>query len=192
MTDNFILAFYKSPRTVFTVAEISLMFPDISSVNLKRRLSYAGNTGKLVRLKKGIYAKDNFNKYELANKLYTPSYISLETVLFKEGVVFQPVETVYAVSYLTREIGVGDINIVYRKIKEAVLYNDESVMDMGNYHQASLERAFLDAIFIYKNRHFDNLKPVNWDKAGKLLKIYHSGSLKRRFEEYFRIYKENV
>jgi len=55
---------------------------------------------------------------------------------------------------------------------------------------ASCERAFLDCVFLYKNYHFDNLKPLNWEKIKKLAPIYESKSLKKRIEEYYQIYKK--
>ena len=80
---------YQRLQTIFTFKEISLMFKDLSYQSLKDRLSYAVRAKKILRLRKGVYAKMDFNFYELANKLYTSSYISLETGLKKEGIIFQ-------------------------------------------------------------------------------------------------------
>jgi hypothetical protein len=45
---------------------------------------------KLIRLRCGFYEKDNnYNYFELATHIYTPSYISLETVLTRKGINFQ-------------------------------------------------------------------------------------------------------
>jgi len=73
---------------------------------------------------KGIYAKDkNYDRLELANRIYTPSYISLETVLSREGIVFQHYEQIFLVSYLTREIICDGQKYVFRKIKDTILTN---------------------------------------------------------------------
>ena len=77
MAKDFVLELYQKPQTVFTTKEISLIFPEIAYQNLKSRLHYAVSVGKLQKLRKGIYAKKDFNFLELANKIYTPSYISL-------------------------------------------------------------------------------------------------------------------
>lgn len=190
MNTDFILELYQKPLTVFTLKEISLLFPKISYQSLKDRLSYAVSKKKLLRLKKGIYSKIKFEPLELANKIYTPSYISLETVLQKEGVIFQNYLTIFVASYLTRKINVFDYQIQYRKIKNEILFNKEGIEELNGYFIASKERAFLDAIFLYKNYHFDNLKTINWEKVFQLIKIYRSKVLEKRVKEYYQLFKK--
>ncbi|MFW6160339.1 MAG: hypothetical protein ACOC57_04270 [Acidobacteriota bacterium] len=87
---------------------------------LKRRINYYVKNKELYSIRKGIYAKDrNYDRLELANKIYTPSYISLETVLSREGIVFQHYDQIFVVSYLTREITCDGQRYVFRKIKDA-------------------------------------------------------------------------
>lgn len=191
MNKNLILEIYKKPQTIFSLKEISLMFPEFAYKNLKSKLSYFVSTGKLKRVRKGIYAKENFNSLELANKIYTPSYISLETVLEKEGIVFQKYETIFVSSYLTRRIKVEDQEIFYRKIKDEVLLNSLGVKEENSYFIASKERAFLDAVFIYKDYHFDNLRPLDWEKIKEIEKIYSSKTLVKRVIQYYKIYRKD-
>ena len=56
---------------------------------------------------------------------------------------------------------------------------------------ATLERAFLDAVYLYKNYHFDNLGTIDWEKVAELKKIYKSKAFEKRVEEYYMIYKED-
>lgn len=191
MDKDLILKLYSRPETVFTIDEISQLFPDISYESLRDRLYYFTKTGKLKRLHQGIYAKKDYNLLELANKLYKPSYISLETVLAKKGVVFQYYKTIFAVSYLTRSVKLDDIKIQYRQIKGEILTNPQGVECQKGYFIATLERAFLDAVYIYKNYHFDNLGVIDWDKVAELKDSYGSKAFKKRVEEYFKLYKED-
>ncbi len=191
MNNNVILKLYSKPETVFTLSEISQLFPDIVYESIRDRLYYFAKVGKLKRLHQGIYAKVDYNPFELANKLYKPSYISLETVLSTENVVFQYYETIFAVSYLTRTVTVNDISIQYRQIKGDILTNTEGIEQKNGYFIATLERAFLDAVYIYKNYHFDNLGAINWGKVESLKKIYKSKAFEKRVEEYYKDYKEN-
>lgn len=186
MKKDIILDVFKSDQTVFTAKELSLMYPDISQKDLFRRLSYYVKKGKINRPRKGIYAKDKFNHLELANKIYTPSYISLETVLREHGLIFQESTVITAVSYLTREITCGGIKISYRKIKDEVLVDKTGIVKENNYFSAGRERAFLDAVFIYKDYHFDNLSGLDWDKVKKIIKIYHSKALRNRVRDYYK------
>lgn len=190
MNNDIILTLYSKPQTVFTLDEISLYFPKVSYENLRSRIRYFANVGKLKRLQHGVYAKNGYNAFELANKLYTPSYISLETVLAIRGVVFQYYERIFAVSYLTREVEVGDIRIQYRRMRKDILTNMEGIEEKDSYFIASLERAFLDAVFIYKDYHFDNLGSLNWEKVFELVPIYHSKALNKRVKSYYKDYQE--
>ncbi len=191
MNDDLILKIYSQPHSVFTLGELSLLFRNIPYHNLRRRLHYFTEVGKIKRLHQGIYAKEDYSTYELANKIYKPSYISLETVLAKGGAVFQYYERIFAVSYLTREIEVGDITIQYRQIKKDVLANMKGIEEKDGYFIATLERAFLDAVFIYKNYHFDNLGSLNWDKVFELVSKYHSKTFEKRVKSYYKDYQED-
>ena len=190
MNDDILLQLYSRPESVFTLNEISQLFPNISYENLRDRLYYFTKTGKLQRPRQGIYAKNAFNLSELANKVYTPSYISLETVLANESVVFQHYETIFAVSYLTRTIKIGTATIQYRQIKGDILTNMRGIEQNKGYFIASKERAFLDAIYIYKNYHFDNLGNINWETIDALKKIYKSSVFQKRIAGYYALYRE--
>jgi hypothetical protein len=117
--------------------------------------------------------------------------VSLETVLQKAGVTFQYYESIFAVSYLTRTIEVSGHTIEYKRIRNDILLNKQGIEEQGNVVTASLERAFLDAVFLYKDYHFDNLNPLNWDKVMELKNIYDSLVLNKRVAEYYQIYKQN-
>lgn len=191
MNKNFILEIYKKPQTIFSLKEISLLFPQLAYKSLKSKLSYFVSVGKLKRIRRGIYAKENFNLLELANKIYTPSYISLETVLEQEGIIFQKYQTIFVASYLSRRIKVGEQEIFYRKIKNEILLNNLGIEEKNFYSIAGKERAFLDAIFLYKDYHFDNLRPLDWEKVREIEKIYSSKILVKRVNQYYKIYKKD-
>lgn len=191
MKNNIILSLYKKSQTVFTLQEIALLFPEIPYGNLKKRMSYFAKSGSIKRLRRGVYAKDQFDVLELANKLYAPSYISLETVLQKAGVTFQYYESIFAITYVSRTIEVSGHTMVYRRMRRDVLLNKQGIEEQGNVVIASPERAFLDAVYLYKNYHFDNLSSLNWDKVTELKDLYGNRKLLKRVEDYYQIYKED-
>jgi len=191
--NDFILKLYSLPQTVFSTKEIALMFADVSYENIKARLNYYVKTGRLLSLSRGLYAKKDFNIYELATKIYTPSYISLETVLAEAGVVFQTYETIMVISYVDREVVLkNNIKIKYKRILERVLSDKTGVLEKNNYFVASIERAFLDILYLYKNYHFDNLSPINWTKVYEIAPIYKSKILFKRLDSYYKLAKDNV
>ncbi|MFV1917278.1 MAG: hypothetical protein ACC618_02260 [Patescibacteria group bacterium] len=167
-----ILTLYQSKRTVFTLNEIALITGELNRNNLKARLNYYVRKGLLRSVRKGIYVKKEYEPFELATKIYTPSYISLESVLEKEGVIFQHYSTIFVVSYLTRKISVDSLEIQYRKIKERVLLSSKGIINFKNYSIASPERAYLDAIYLYRNYHFDNPEVLDKKKINEIKPIY--------------------
>ncbi len=190
MKETGISTLLRSRQTVFTSREISLLWRETDPVKMARRIHHYVHTHKLIRLRRGIYAKsEDYDPFELAGKLYTPSYIGFETVLLKAGVIFQLYTTIFAASYLTREIKVAEQTIFYRKIKNDILTNSAGVEEKNGYAMASPERAFLDAVFNYKDYHFDNLRPLDWDKIHQLAPIYRSKALVKRVREYQELSK---
>lgn len=182
-----IFEIFRLKSTVLTFNEISLVLRETNLNLLKRRINHYVKTKKLYSPRKGIYAKDkNYDRFELATKIYTPSYISLETVLENEGVIFQHYKSIYAVSYLNREIKSDDNIFIYKKIKDIVLSNSKGIEKKENYFIATKERAFLDILYLYKDYYFDNLKSINWNDCFDIVKIYENKSLIKRLKEYYK------
>lgn len=186
MSDSLLLSLYKSTQTAFLVKELSLRFPDIAYKNLKARLHYLADTGKVRHIRRGVYVKDEYNPLELANKLYSPSYISFETVLAKAGMVFQHYDTIFIASYLSRKVRIDDNEFYYRKLADTVLLNPAGIEQTGTYAIATPERAFLDAVFLYKDYHFGNISSLNWEQVFAYVSIYDSKVLKTRIGKYYK------
>lgn len=189
--DSFLTAIYGSKQTVFTSREIALLIGEKSMDNLKSKLSYYARTGKLIRLRRGLFAKnEKYDKNELAVRIYTPAYVSFETVLGREGIVFQFYSSIFVASYLSREVSVGDQNIVYRKLKSDVLTNQKGLIDRGYYFEATKERAFLDRLYLFPDYYFDNLRGIDWDACRDIALIYKSKKLKKTLEKYQKEYAQ--
>ncbi len=180
---DFIFSLYESKATVFTVNEIALLLGSLNRDNLKAKINYYVKTGKLLNLRKGIYAKRDYNPLELAVKIYTPSYISLETVLEREGVIFQKYETIFAVSYLSRKIVVDNREIRYRRIREDILLDKDGVTLEGGYAIATKERAFLDVLYLYKDYYFDNTDILDKDIILNMASVYRSKTLNEKIKD---------
>ena len=159
----------RSDKTVFTVKDIALLWRDENIDAARVRLSYYVKKGNLLKIRHGIYVKDkNYNKLELATRIFTPSYVSFETVLAKEGLIFQYQTTVTVASYLSRDITVDGQIYSYRKIKDAVLTNSVGIEQTGNISIATKERAFLDTLYSNTDYHFDNINALDWEKLSQL------------------------
>lgn len=180
----------RSGNTVFNFKDICIIWGDTNRKALIAGVNYYVKTGSLYRIRRGIYAKDkNYDKFELAVKIYTPSYIGFETVLAKAGIIFQFYGQIFIASYLTREITADDQVYSYRKIKDSILTNHTGIEHQKNSTLASPERAFLDVLYLNKDYHFDNLSNLDWNKVFEILPIY--GSNKRMGEKVNQYYEED-
>ncbi|MBK9391141.1 MAG: hypothetical protein IPN68_13470 [Bacteroidetes bacterium] len=175
---DIVLALYKESRTVFRLKDIAILVGEESFQSLNKKLNYYVQTGKLENPRKGIYAKPGYNIEELACTIFSPSYISLEYVLQKAGIVFQYDSRITSVSYLSRDIDVGNQHFVFRKIKGSALVNTMGIIRQTNHiNIASPERAFLDLLYLEKDYYFDNLNTLDKDLIYRLLPLYQSRSL---------------
>ena len=182
--DNIILTIYKDIRTVFRLNDIAMLACETNFISLNKKLNYYVRTGKLQNPRKGIYTKPNYNPEELACTIYTPSYISLEYVLQKAGIVFQYDSRITAVSYLSRSTEVAGRSYLFRKIKGEILVNTNGIVRQDNHiNIATAERAFLDLLYLNKDYYFDNLNPLSKQLVYKLLPIYQSAALSVRVKK---------
>lgn len=182
----------RSKNTVFSTKDVALMWGEAGSGASRVRLNYYARTGKLFRVRRGLYAKDkNYDKYELAAKILRPSYVSFETVLGAAGITFQHYSQIFVASYVKRDMACDGQEYVFRKIKKGILINPAGIDQSGEYSIASKERAFLDTIYRSKDYHFDNLSPLDWDKVFEILPIYNSKRMSGKVREYHEHYKSN-
>jgi hypothetical protein len=184
--NNIILSIFNDVRTVFRLRDIALLVGEKNFESLNKKLNYYVRTGKLLNPRKGVYAKPNYSSEELACILYTPSYISLEYVLQKTGVLFQFDARITSISYLSRTIEVEDKTFIYRKIKGEIISNTRGISrQINQVNIATGERAFLDLLYLNKNYYFDNLNPLNKGKVFELLPYYRSKILTDRVKKLF-------
>lgn len=189
MSKSPILQLYKNQQTVFTAREVALIWQENNLDRLKNKIKYYLDKGDLIRLRRGVYAKKDYNMQEVAVKIYKPSYISFETVLAIEGIVFQYYETIFVASYLAREIILKTgSKIKYRKLKDEVLVNSAGVEKKDGVAIASKERAFLDVIYLNHDYYFDNLDDIDWDKCFELVEIYQSKKMEAVLKNYYKKY----
>ena len=189
--DNFLTIIYGSRQSVFTSLEIAILIGEKNVNKLKSKLAYYVKTGKLIRLRRGIFAKNQeYEKKELAVRIFTPAYVSFETVLTKEGVIFQYPESIFIASYLSRNLKIKDDRYVYRKLKNEILVNQKGLANKGTYFEASKERAFLDMLYLFGEYYFDNLRSIDWDLCFEIVDIYKSGALEKKLKNYQKKYAE--
>jgi predicted transcriptional regulator of viral defense system len=175
----------RSPKTIFSSKDVSLLWGEESDEVIKKRLNKYVKAGKLIRVRRGFYAKDkDYDRFELATRINTPSYISFETVLTREGINFQHYGNIFVASYINREIDIGGQKITFVRMKDYVLSNSTGIEHTSGIATASRERAFLDRVYVSKDYHFDNLRSLDWNKVMEILPIYNNKRLEKKIKEY--------
>ena len=168
--------------SIFTVKEFSKIFGIEHS---KAKLFLIRNSKKkdshILRLKRGIYAFsiNPPTKFEIANKLYQPSYISFETALSHYSII---PETVYTITSTTtkrsKEFNVQNSVFKYYKIKRKLFfgYQPRKIKDK-TILIAEKEKALLDYIYILslKKQPFIerlDLKKVDTERLGYFVQYF--------------------
>lgn len=178
------LALNLDKQTIFSFSDVAQITGKVPDQNLISAVSYYVRKGDLIRVAKGMYALNkNYSLWELGNKLRTPSYVSLYTVLREEGIVFQPYTSIFLVATRSQTLKVGDQVFKYRKIKNEILLNGLGVIIQNNAFTATPERALLDKIYLDGEEHFDNLSKIDWEQASNLNKEVYKN---KKIEKYIQ------
>ncbi len=184
---DIIRSIYNDKRTVFKLIDIAQITGETNFLSLNNKLNYYVRTGKLLNPRKGIYAKEIYDPLELSCRIYTPSYISLEYILQKSGIIFQYDPGITGVSYLCRNIRVNDLDFTYRKVKNDILLNTRGIIRQANHvNIATPERAFLDVIYLNSKYYFDNPGLLDKKIIRELLVIYQSETLAERVNKILK------
>ena len=155
--------------TVFSIRDIE---KTADGVFYRRRLNEWQQKGYIKKLVKGYYIfsnlkLDDWTLYEIANRIYSPSYVSLETALSYYGLIPESIYSVASVSTRkTKSFKTPVSTFNYRKIKSSIFfaYRIEKY-DNNIFKIASPEKAVLDLFYLMPNLKdpddFDSLRINN-------------------------------
>lgn len=190
--------------TIFSLGDIRRADPDFH----RRRLNEWQDKGYIKKIIKGYYVFSGLGLnekvlFEIANRIYSPSYVSFEMALSYYGLI---PESVYGItSACTRRTYRFKTNIaefIYRSIKPELFFGYSLVEYNSKYFKmASPEKAILD--FFYINKSIKNaddfaslrinkdifLKLIDEKRLYALLGKFKQKSLTRRVRLFCRFIK---
>ncbi|MFH1201402.1 MAG: hypothetical protein V1674_00730 [Candidatus Omnitrophota bacterium] len=151
---------------IFTSKDVVRLQPDKQAV--RNQINRWQAKGLLIQLKRGLYAFDeidrkvDLNLHFIANNLYAPSYISLESALNFYGLI--PEKAVDLTSVTTKKTAIFKNKLgvfIYQHIKPNALRGFRQVKDNSGYtfFIAEPEKAIVD--FFYLN--LSRFKPKDRD-----------------------------
>lgn len=146
---DFLGRFRKTPA--FSVREVEQLYPGFERENL---LNWQ-KRGQIVRIRNGWYSvagriATEEHLYWVANKIYSPSYVSLETALAYYGWIPEAVFTVTSIS--TRKTQIFDTPVGhfrYSSVKPSLFFGYRLLMPEGfGTKIAEPEKALLDFLYL--------------------------------------------
>lgn len=165
-------------KTVFTVQTLKQILDLSDDYTIRNALHRYSKQWFLKNLYYGVWWLPHYDKYELANMLKTPSYISLETVLYTHWVIFQYyADTIFCISTRKDTKVIENTTYEYCKIHNDILYNPAWLIRQQNYLIASVERAICDRLYVTPDYYFDNLRNIHRPKVYEIAQIYNNKRL---------------
>lgn len=172
---------------VFTLNDIRMLDPDFREPTLNDWL----NNGWIKRIRRFWYADSSFNPqgndyYFIANKIYSPSYISLESALSHYG--FIPETTLQITSVSTRKTNLFDTKygvFSYQSIKNNLYFGYEVIENNDRpFTLATPEKAILDYLYLHSEiSTIDDLEGLRFNTE-----IINSTIDKERFNAYLNLF----
>lgn len=163
---------------IFTYLDVLKLFSDEKPSLIKTQLGRFTKKKYISNIKRGWYYFDpqKIDELRLANLLYQPSYVSLESALNFHGLIPDIPQTVTSLSpTTTKSIKNQFGNFSYTKIKSSLFWGYNKITD-ENILMAKKEKALLDYFYIRKiNSIADlrlDLKQINLKLYKKYLKFY--------------------
>lgn len=137
----------------FNIYQIKVFYPLFDRTNITRWV----NNGYLIRLRGGYYTFSEYKQkagYEFyfANKIYSPSYISLYSALSFYELIPENIVQITSVSSLkTTEFENPFGTFSYRKVKDNLMfgYIPKKIIGGKTILVASMEKALLDLLYLY-------------------------------------------
>jgi predicted transcriptional regulator of viral defense system len=191
--------------SVFSIKDIEKVDPTFH----KQRLSEWQKRGYIKKLRQGFYMFSDFEidepvLFALANKIYEPSYVSLEMVLSMHGLIPEAVYGVTsATSQITKTIKTPVGSFIYRHIQPEFMFGYELKEHDGyRYQIAETEKAVLDYLYVnprledeesFKSVRFNVQQfkeKVDLERFNKYLEAFNNKSLSRRAKMFLNFIKE--
>ena len=171
-------------QPLFTFNDILKWFPKINPKTLEVELSRWRKDNKLIGVKKGIYwlkEKELSDPFIVANFIYNPSYISMESALNYYSIIPDIPFAVTSVTvkktaqFKNKDLG----NFTYRHLKPELFWGYETVQTnkVYNYNVATPEKALLDYIYL-------NAQEIPIDGFPNELRFYFEKFEWKKFSHY--------
>ena len=193
--------------TVFSFSDIRMIDPHFH----RRRLVEWQEKGYIKKIAKGHYVFSDLTideniLYEIANRLYGPSYVSLESAFSYYQII---PETVYGITSIstrrTYSFSTPCGEFHYRTLKPKFFFGYKiMIFNSKSFKIADLEKAIIDFFYLHPNLKSDSniislrfnaeivLDKINHQKLQKYLRKFSKGALSDRISKFLEVVTKNL
>lgn len=164
----------KLKEKLFHTNDLALLWGVANKNTLYTTIKRYVQKGILIPIHKGFYSTvpiDQVDPFKLAiGYLHKFAYVSCETVLVREGIIFQKENYLTLISSVSKKFSIVNHSYLVRQLKDNYLYHDRGVDRIDDVLTASVERAVADLLYFNQSYYFDNKKKVDWKKVKEIQK----------------------
>jgi predicted transcriptional regulator of viral defense system len=192
--------------TLFSFSDIRLIDPHFH----RRRLVEWQQKGYIKKIAKGHYVFadltiDENILFEIANCLYAPSYVSLESALSYYQIIPEAVYGITSVSTRrTYSFSTPCGEFHYRTLKPSFFFGYKiTIFDSKSFKIADLEKAVIDFFYLHPNLKSDSdiiflrfnteifMEKINHQKLQKYLRRFSKAALSDRISKFMELMAKN-
>ena len=160
-------------ETVFHVSDLASLWQITDKNTLYTTLARYTRKGLLHRLWQGMYALKPADKIDLLflgiKAVHTYAYVSMETILFRSGIISQRPATITIISSVSRRFKLAGAEYSCRKLADKYLYQTVGIFAKNSVLEASVERAVADLLYYNPRAYFD--ASINWKEVRRIQKV---------------------
>jgi predicted transcriptional regulator of viral defense system len=163
MSSNTITKLLHADSPFFSVSSLQALF-NLTRESARTTASRLVKSGILIRLHRDIYTLANrkYSLFSLANALYQPSVISLETALNYWGIIVQVPQTIFSIALASHQLLVDNTPFVFRRINPDLFRFGQTKVD--DFFIVEPEKALLDTLYM-KSKGLAELLPEDVDRS---------------------------
>ncbi|MDA3890763.1 MAG: hypothetical protein PF517_03760 [Salinivirgaceae bacterium] len=176
---------------IFSLKDIEKSFPDFNKMNLYNWQK----KGYIYKLRSQHYCfadeqYDEEKQYIIANRIYKPSYVSLETALFYYGLIPEAVFTITSISTLKTKSFKNSVgNFTYNTLGASRFFGYRLVQnELFTFKIAEPEKALLD--FLYLKSYITTMEDILGLRLNKIT-LKHDFDF-QKFYNYANLFNSKV
>jgi predicted transcriptional regulator of viral defense system len=170
--DQKIKGLLRDSRKLYHTQDLAVLWGIDNANTLYTNIKRYVKRGLLNKIHKGFYSTVSLNAVDPVCLgivgLHRYGYVSTESILAKEGLIFQDVRYITLVSDVSERFEIAGHKFLARRMKDDYLYNEVGIIVKENVRIASVERAVADMLYFNPNYHFDAKSSIDWKKVEEI------------------------